>query len=209
MDFGLLGIGIAAGIAVTMPLGPVNLTVIRAALRGGMAGGLAAASGSILGDGLFALIAAYGARWIEDLILSYETPLQIAGGLFLIVLGIHAANRHVKDAELAIDDKSRGSYVRGTATCFFLTITQPGALVGFFAIFGGLAGEMDLSAAPYRPLNVVAGIALGALGWWLFVTYLVTHIRGRVTARTLHRISLASGVVVAAVGFAIIFQRLV
>jgi threonine/homoserine/homoserine lactone efflux protein len=208
MDFGLLGIGIVAGLAVTMPLGPVNLTVIRAALRSGMGGGFAAASGSILGDGLFAFIAAFGARWIEDLVLRYEAPLQIAGGLFLIVLGIHAANRHVKDAELAIDDRSRGSYLRASATCFFLTITQPGALVGFFAIFGGLAGEMDLSAAPYRPLNVVAGIALGAIAWWLFVTYLVTHIRGRVTARMLHRISLASGVIVAAVGFAILFQQL-
>jgi threonine/homoserine/homoserine lactone efflux protein len=209
MDFGLLGIGIAAGLAVTMPLGPVNLTVIRAALRGGMGGGLAAALGSILGDGLFALIAAFGARWIEEIILSYETPLQIAGGLFLIVLGVLAANRHVRDAELAIDDRSRGSYLRAAFTCFILTITQPGALVGFFAVFGGLAGEMDLNAAPYRPLNVVAGITLGAVVWWLFVTYLVTHIRGRVTARTLHRISLASGVIVAAVGFAIIFQRVV
>ncbi len=68
---------------------------------------------------------------------------------------------------------------------------------------------MDLGAASYRPLNVVAGITSGALAWWLFVTYLVTHIRGRVTARMLHRISLASGVIVAAVGFAIIFQRVV
>lgn len=209
MGFDLLGIGFVAGLAVTMPLGPVNLTVIRATLRGGMAGGLAAGAGSVLSDGLFALIAAFGARWIEDMVLAYETPLQVAGGLFLVVLGVRAATRHVRDAELAIDDLSRGSYLRGTATCFFLTITQPGALVGFFALFSGLAGQMGLSTSPYRPLSVVAGIASGAFAWWLFVTYLVTHIRGRVTGRTLHRIGLISGVIVAAVGFAILFQRLI
>lgn len=208
MDFELFGIGIVAGLAVTMPLGPVNLTVIRAALRGGVGGGITAAAGSILGDGLFALIAAFGARWIEDLVLAHEAPLQIFAGLFLIVLGIHAANRHVKDAELAIDDRSRRSDLRAAATCFILTITQPGALVAFFAMFSGLAGQMELGAAPLRPLIVVAGIVAGTMTWWSFVTYLVTHIRGRVTARTLHRISLVSGIIVAAIGFAILFQRL-
>ena len=144
-----------------------------------------------------------------ELVRVFLLSLGTLTGLFLIVLGVLAANRHVRDAELAIDDRSRGSYLRAASTCFILTITQPGALVGFFAVFGGLAGEMDLGAASYRPLNVVAGITSGALAWWLFVTYLVTHIRGRVTARMLHRISLASGVIVAAVGFAIIFQRVV
>ncbi len=38
MDPQLIAIGMAIGIAVTAPLGPVNLTVIRSALRAGMGG---------------------------------------------------------------------------------------------------------------------------------------------------------------------------
>ena len=84
MDPQLIAIGMAIGIAVTAPLGPVNLTVIRASLRASMAGGMAAASGSMLGDALFATLAAYGVRWIEDWVHAHSEAIQIVGGLFLI-----------------------------------------------------------------------------------------------------------------------------
>ncbi len=75
MDPELIAIGMAIGIAVTAPLGPVNLTVIRSALRAGMAGGMAAASGSIAGDALFATLAAYGVRWVEDWVHAHSTAI--------------------------------------------------------------------------------------------------------------------------------------
>ncbi|WP_119272028.1 LysE family translocator [Taklimakanibacter deserti] len=204
MDPELIAIGVAIGIAVTAPLGPVNLTVIRAALRAGMGGGMAAASGSMAGDALFATLAAYGVRWVEDWVHAHSTVIQIAGGLLLIFIGIRTAMHHVKDAELSLSDLGRGAYVRKSLTCLFLTITNPGALLGFFAIFSGLGGVLDLGSVPYRPLNAIVGVILGTLIWWSFVTYLVTHIKGRVTSYTLVRLNIWAGVAIAVFGIVIL-----
>ena len=63
---------------------------------------------------------------------------------------------------------------------------------------------LDLGSVPYRPLNAVAGVILGTLIWWSFVTYLVTHIKGRVTSYTLVRLNVWAGVGVAVFGFVIL-----
>jgi threonine/homoserine/homoserine lactone efflux protein len=204
MDPELIVIGMAIGIAVTAPLGPVNLTVIRASLRAGMGGGMAAASGSIAGDAFFATLAAYGVRWIEDWVHLHSEAIQIVGGLFLIFIGIRTAMHHVMDAELSLSDLGRGAYLRKALTCFFLTVTNPGALLGFFAIFTGLGGVLNLGSVPYRPLNAIAGVICGTLVWWSFVTYLVTHIKGRVTSYTLVRLNIWAGVAIAVFGFVIL-----
>jgi threonine/homoserine/homoserine lactone efflux protein len=204
MDPELIVIGVAIGIAVTAPLGPVNLTVIRSALRAGMGGGMAAASGSMAGDAIFATLAAYGVRWVEDWVHAHSTAIQIAGGLLLIFIGVRTAMHHVKDAELSLSDLGRGAYVRKSLTCLFLTVTNPGALLGLFAIFGGLGSVLNLGAMPYRPLNAILGVILGTLLWWSFVTYLVTHIKGRVTSYTLIRLNVWAGVAIAVFGFVIL-----
>jgi threonine/homoserine/homoserine lactone efflux protein len=204
IDPELIGIGMAIGIAVTAPLGPVNLTVIRSALRAGMGGGMAAASGSMISDALFATLAAYGVRWIEDWVHAHTQAIQIVGGLLLVFIGIRTAMHHVKDAELSLADLGRGAYLRKAFTCFFLTLTNPGALLGFFAIFSGLGGVLDLGSVPYRPLNAVVGVILGTLVWWSFLTYLVTHIKGRVTSYTLVRLNVWAGVAIAVFGFVIL-----
>ena len=204
MDPDLIAIGVAIGIAVTAPLGPVNLTVIRSALRAGMGGGMAAASGSIAGDAVFATLAAYGVRWVEDWVHAHSTVIQVLGGLLLIFIGVRTAMHHVKDAELSLSDLGRGAYVRKSLTCLFLTVTNPGALLGFFAIFSGLGGVLNLGSMPYRPLNAILGVILGTLLWWSFVTYLVTHIKGRVTSYTLIRLNIWAGVAIAVFGFVIL-----
>ena len=92
MDLELIGIGMAIGIAVTMPLGPVNLTVIRAALRAGMGGGIGCGVGL---DAWATALCTHCRLWRAldrgSGCIRYETPLQIVGGLFLIVLGIRTA----------------------------------------------------------------------------------------------------------------------
>jgi threonine/homoserine/homoserine lactone efflux protein len=178
--------------------------VIRSALRAGMGGGMAAASGSMAGDAIFAMLAAYGVRWVEDWVHAHSSAIQIVGGLLLIFIGIRTAMHHVKDAELSLSDLGRGAYVRKALVCLFLTMTNPGALLGFFAIFGGLGGVLDLGSVPYRPLNAVAGVIVGTLIWWSFVTYLVTHIKGRVTSYTLVRLNIWAGVAIAVFGIVIL-----
>ena len=66
----------------TLP-GGVMLAVFLFTFFGGMAAGL----GIMLGDGLVALGAALGVNAISGAMRDYRTPIQIVGGLGLIIAG--------------------------------------------------------------------------------------------------------------------------
>ncbi len=83
MDWSLIITGVAIGLALSAPLGPVNLIVIRTALRHDLKVAFLAGLGAVLADVLIAGIAAYGIQSIAHLILNYSKYLQIASGVFL------------------------------------------------------------------------------------------------------------------------------
>jgi hypothetical protein len=78
--------------------------------------------------------------------------------------------------------------------------------MGMLAIFGSMSPVLKLASAPYRATTAVAGVALGSLCWWIFISTLMTLLRGRITARWLDRINRWSGVLIAAFGFFFLFN---
>ena len=54
--------GVAIGVLMAAPIGPVNVLVIQRAVARGFWGGLAAGIGAVLADGLLAAIAASASR---------------------------------------------------------------------------------------------------------------------------------------------------
>lgn len=210
MDFTLIAAGVAIGLSVAAPLGPVNLIVIRAALRRGTAVAFVAGLGAVLADMIFAAIAAYGVRSIEAFVVSYATPLTLVGGLLLTVIGIRTARMHVSLADLDAADSPTARMLAGKVlTTFTLTATNPGTLFGFLAIFGTMSAVLQLGSAPYRPLAAVIGVGLGGTLWWLFLSYLVGHLKTRMTAAALDRVNRWAGVLIAAFGFALLMEALI
>ena len=80
--------GIGVGLLVAAPIGPVNVLCIQRAVTNGFWGGLAAGIGAMLGDGLLAAIAAFSVTAISDVMIAYSGPIQLFGGVLLIVFGI-------------------------------------------------------------------------------------------------------------------------
>ncbi len=204
MDFALIAIGIAIGLAVAAPLGPVNLLVIRAALARGMVGGLIAGSGAVLADTALAAIAAYGILAIAHVIADYAVVLQLAGGLLLIVIGIRTARAHV--ASVNLTGGPEVSPARAALTALTLTLVNPGSLMGFLAIFGAMGAVLQLGLAPYRPALAVLGVAIGGSLWWFAVAVTASHLKSRLTPKTLDRINRWAGVLIAAFGFALLME---
>ena len=200
MDIGLVLLAMAIGLAIEAPLGAVNLIVIRATLRSGSSAGLVAATGSILGDAVFAAAIAFGIREISDLVVRYGLLLQIVGGILLLVMGVGTFRKHVADTALDIDYPARSPLWRKAVTAFALTVTNPAAFMGMAALFGGLEGMLHLATSPLRPWLAVIGVMAGALLWWLLVTYLVTHLSKRLTGGMLDRLNHWAGVGIFAFG---------
>ena len=209
MDFFVIAAGIAIGLAVAAPLGPVNLFVIHAALRRGIGAAMVAGLGAVLADVIFASIAAFGARSIETFVAASAMPLTLVGGALLVVIGIRTARHRVTLAELeAASPASAGLLARKFVTTFTLTATNPGTLLGFLAIFGTMSLALRLSESPTRPLLAVLGVAIGGTLWWLFLSYLISRLKVRLTRRTLDRINKWAGVLIAAFGFALLMDAL-
>jgi len=201
MDWSLIIIGIAVGLAMSAPLGPVNLIVIRTALCHDLKVAFLAGLGAVLADVVIAGIAAYGIQSISHLILDYAKILKIAGGLVLIVLGIRTARTHIADSDLAT-----GPHSAKFGLTFSLSVTNPGLVLGYLAIFSSLSTHLALGTSPFRPAIVLLGIALGGALWWLLLSFFIGKLKTRLGTSTLDRINRWSGILVAAFGFLLLWK---
>jgi threonine/homoserine/homoserine lactone efflux protein len=201
MDPQLVIAGMSIGLAMAAPLGPVNLVVIRTALNCGFRAAFLAGLGAVLADMLMAGVAAFGLQSIAHFITAYETPLQVMGGLLLVILGIRTARTHFLATDLApIPHAAR------LGLTFTLSVTNPGLIFGFIAIFSSMSGILALGASPYRPLIVLLGVAIGGALWWLALSLMISRLKTKLSATTLDKINRRSGIFVAAFGFVLLMR---
>lgn len=205
LDF---AIGIGMGLAIAAPLGPVNIVAIRATLRCGLAGGLAAGAGAVVADSAFAAVAAFGLQWIADLFSRYAVPIAIVGGLLLVVIGVRTALTHVSAEMLreAPEAAAPHELARLTATTISTTITNPGALLGVLAVFGAMGDVLAMQPGWADASLVVAGFAAGGGLWWLGLSVGIHRLRQRLSARFLDRVNRWTGLLVAAFGFVLLLK---
>lgn len=208
MDLSLLLVGVAIGLAVTAPLGPVNILVIRNAIRRGFGVAFLVGLGAVLADVLYAAAAAYGVSWVSHLVADYARPLMIAGGVLLVVMGVWLARKRIEIAVVEADEPQAAKVIGRMLAAFGLTISNPGEFFAFIAIFGTMSGLLRLHEDAARPPTVIAGVAIGGILWWLFLSFLVSRFRSRISERALGRINRWTGVLIAAFGFALLLEAL-
>jgi threonine/homoserine/homoserine lactone efflux protein len=161
----LAGVGI--GVVMAAPIGPVNVLVIQRAVAGGFWAGLAAGLGAVLGDGLLAAIAAFSITAISNAISAYSEWIKFVGGLLLIGFGLALLfARHAMT--IPVGQKSHLLEHMGIIPqTFFLTVTNPGAILGMAAMIGGLGSLLGGLNTYLEALLLVAAVMGGSLLWWL------------------------------------------
>ena len=203
MEWGLLFTGVLIGIAVAAPIGPINLMCIQRTLQGGFWAGLATGIGAVLGDGLFAVVSAFGVNWIAQLVAEHKAWLQGAGGLIMVLMGVITIMAKPASAAPTID---RPWLVHGglIGTTFLLTITNPATLFGFAAIFSGLGSLASLPSSTALAAQLVAAVMVGSLLWWVFVSQIVNLFRERFSSQTLIYINRVSGLIILVFGLVVL-----
>ncbi len=183
----IIPVGILIGVLVAAPVGPVNVLCIQRAIERGFWGGLAAGLGAMLGDGLIALFASLGVGAISGAIEYHRQTIQIVGGLALIAFGIklYVAPPRLAAIQSEGDDASSlRDYAWDIPKTFFPTITNPGAVLGLFAIFGGVSTFVEVHSH-IDALTMVASIMAGSFMWWLALSHLIGRLRHRFSTRHL------------------------
>jgi len=164
--------GVAVGIVIALPVGPVGVLCVRRNLFEGARFGFVSGLGAASADAVFAVIAGFGLTYIRDWLLHYEDWLGAVGGLFLLAIGIKALLTRNRAAPEPLGGEALlGAY----ASTFALTIANPITILSFAAIFAELGlnavvGAIDVSI-------LVAGVFLGSSLWWLGLGIGVTALR--------------------------------
>jgi threonine/homoserine/homoserine lactone efflux protein len=198
----LAGLGI--GLLMAAPIGPVNVLVIQRAAARGFWGGLAAGIGAVLGDGTLAAIAAFSVTAISEVMTAYSGLIQFVGGILLVAFGIGLL---LAKPKLAIPAKGRFELWEHTGIIpqtFFLTVTNPGAILGMAAMIGGLGSLIGGLDTYLEALLLVVSVMGGSLLWWLGLSELIATIRHKLTESRLKLIDRIAGIVLLAFG-AILF----
>jgi threonine/homoserine/homoserine lactone efflux protein len=202
----IIPVGIIIGILVAAPVGPVNVLCIQRAIARGFWGGIAAGIGAMLGDGLIALCAALGVGAISGAVQDHRTAIQVAGGLVLMAFGakLYLAPPQVTAVETV---EGRAETLRDFAwdipQTFLLTITNPGAVLGLFAIFGGVSTFVEVDSY-IDALTIVAAVMVGSLAWWVSLSHLIARFRHRLSLERLMLVNRIAGVLLVVFGVLLI-----
>jgi threonine/homoserine/homoserine lactone efflux protein len=197
-DFWWLARGLAIGIAVAIPIGPMALLCMRRTLERGFLVGFATGFGAAMADLFYAAIAAFGISAIEAVLLEYRTPLSFIGGMFLLVLAARTAMGKVavERSETAGTASTAGALASG----FVLTATNPLTVLGFVAIFAGFGVGQGLTDVS-RAAALVTGVAVGSVLWWLTLNTIIARIRHFFAPRTLQHLNIAAGAIIGGFAF--------
>lgn len=200
--------GMTIGLIVAAPVGPVNILCIHRTLERGFFGGLAAGLGATLADGLIALLAALGLTAISGLMARYQVPIQLVGGLIMLAFGLKLFATRPRANGNGNGGERHGKGIGWTVPqTFVLTITNPGAVLGLFAIFSGAGSAIGLDNWREAAIVVLAVMA-GSLVWWTGLSGIVARIRHKLTERTLTLINRSAGIALLLFGGLLILRAI-
>jgi threonine/homoserine/homoserine lactone efflux protein len=203
----LAGVGI--GLLMAAPIGPVNVLVIQRAAASGFWGGLAAGIGAVFGDGTLAAIAAFSVTAISDVMAAHSGLIQFVGGILLLAFGLGLL---VARPKLAIASRGKSELWEHTGIIpqtFFLTVTNPGAILGMAAMIGGLGSLIGGLDTYLEALILVMAVMGGSLLWWLGLSELIATIRHKLTESRLKLINRIAGAVLLAFGAVLLAEGIV
>jgi threonine/homoserine/homoserine lactone efflux protein len=187
------------GFAIAAPVGPIGVLCIRRTLADGRLVGFLSGIGAATADSVYGAIAAFGLTALQDVLLRQQVWLRVAGGLFLIYLGVRTF--FAAPSARAAQASGRGGLLGAYLSTLGLTLTNPATILAFLVIFAGF--RLGETTNNYRGAAfMVAGVFLGSASWWLLLSGLVGLLRERFTAAWMAWVNRLAGAVIFAFGVA-------
>lgn len=197
MSLGLFATGLAIGLSIAAPVGPVGLLCIQRTLSGGRTCGFVTGLGAACADGLYGAVAGFGLTFVSAFLTGAQGWLKGLGGLFLLWL----AWRVFRQPGLPAVREGEGRRLwTAFSSTFVLALTSPASILLFLGAFAALGlGQRRQDTA--SALLLVAGVFLGSALWWLFLSGATGFLRERIASR-LVLVNRLSGLTIGAFGLA-------
>lgn len=175
MVAGFLVKGILIGLIFGIPVGAVGTLTVQRAYQHGFGAGLKTGMGSSLADCLYAACGAFGLTFISDFLLKYQMPISIAGGCFVLVMGVRLL---LKKEETKVAVQHTKSGLKLFISSFAVGITNPAAVITFLFAFSyfGITGN----TTALQGIWLVAGVFIGTFLWWVILSASVVFLKRKI-----------------------------
>ena len=186
--------GLAIGILVSAPMGPIGVLCIQRTLNKGRWSGFFTGLGAAISDMIYCLLTALGLSFVIDFIETNQSAMQVIGSIALMIYAIYLLRKNPAGSIKAPKQK-KGSYPQDFITGFLFTFSNPLILfliISFFARFNFLSPD-------YYYYHYIIGfffIFVGALLWWFMITYFVNRVRSHFNVRSMWLVNLIIGLVI-------------
>lgn len=167
--------GLAAGLAISASVGPVNVLCLSRTLTKGRKAGLISGFGAATADTMYGAIAGFSVQWVLGFLLREENWIRLFGGILLIALGVFYYLRRPKGLRETRQEKTTQS---DWVSAFFLNLTNPTTVLSFMAVLTALGFT---ERTWWQGLTLVLGIFAGAMLWWTVLAAVVDHFRDQLS----------------------------
>jgi threonine/homoserine/homoserine lactone efflux protein len=184
---GLFGKGLLIGILVSAPMGPVGILCVQRTLSKGRWYGFVSGLGAAISDVAYAAVTSLFMGWVVSFVQAHLKQIEWFGTIVVALFGLQLLlNNPVK--MIRKNKETRNTYFQDFATAFLLTLSN--ALIVFLYI--GLFAHFTFvlpSQSWWEVTQGLFGIALGAVCWWFFITFLVSKLQSWFNIRSIHMLN--------------------
>lgn len=194
MNFELPMRGIATGLIIAAPVGPVNVLCIQRTIGKGWKSGLVSGLGAAVADTIYGAIAGFSITLVIDFLLREQFWIRVLGGALLIAIGVMYYFREPQKLGESKDESTHSDFV----STFLLTLTNPTTVLSFVAVLATLGMREQRAVA--MTLLLVGGIFCGSMMWWTLLTGVVNCLRREITHRTMLWMNRIAGLAIGGFG---------
>ncbi len=154
--------------------------------------------GAALSDLFYCLLAGLGLSFVTDFITAHQDLFQIGGSIILMIFALFMILRSPVQG-LKHDDAKKVNFTNDAVTGFAFTLSNPLIIFLIFPLFA----RFGFPSAEYQFYHIIIGyvfIVVGALLWWLAITFVVDKLRAKFNIKSMWLINKIMGSIIMLVG---------
>ncbi len=193
--------GFISGLLLSIPVGPVNLTIMNEGARRGFFWALLISAGASLMEVIYCTIAFTGfAQFFDN--RAVKAAMEVFSFAFMLFLGVKfllaktsSAPMHLSNAADKIEARIEQKLHPHSAfmTGFVRVMGNPGVLLFWIILAASFISHEWVEPNIEGKLSCVTGVALGTGLWFVGLSYFVSRGHGRISEKTLLRMEHISG----------------
>lgn len=183
--------GLLTGLLVSLPIGPMAVLVIQRTANRDFKSGIFTGLGVALTDSIWALIAGFSVSYIIAFLRHYQSVIQIIGAIGLFSLGLYIFFSNPLKSMKRFKRK-KTSLSKCLFSAMAIAFSNPIMILTYIVVFAGANIFFDIYHLE-SPFVFVTGFLMGAMSWWLVISYFINRFRHHFNLRVLWWFNKISG----------------